>query len=110
MFLEGEDDLAVWNVLAFNLRSISASPVPRPLEVPKAAASQLEDSGGIVEGKPLQREWLLLSRGLKEVGKAVWLQRVSEQVLKNSEFLKKCLVRRWGVSTNLLPGLGVLKS
>ena len=63
----------------------------------------------IVEGKPLQREWLLLSRGLKEVGKAVWLQRVSEQVLKNSEFLKKCLVRRWGVSTNLLPGLGVLK-
>lgn len=33
-----------------------------------------------------------------------------EQVLKNSEFLSKCLAGRWGVSANLVSDLGVLKS
>ena len=52
----------------------------------------------------------VVSSGMREVSEVVWLQIVSEQVLKNSELLKKCLVWRWGVSTDQMPVLSDLRS
>ncbi|RVW22256.1 DNA-directed RNA polymerase V subunit 1 [Vitis vinifera] len=40
---------------------------------------------------------------MREVSEVVWLQIVSEQVLKNSELLKKCLVWRWGILPCMTP-------
>lgn len=38
----------------------------------------------------------VVNKGKQEFGEEIWVQGVSEEALKNSKLLKKCLVGRWG--------------
>ena len=109
VFLEGRDSLRGWKTLASKLREIGVVPKFRKVESSKKVVHLLVDSGG-GEAPPKGKSFAeVLSRGKRVLGETVCVQGESDEVLRNSEILKKCLVGRWGDSLDRTRDLGSLK-
>ena len=109
VFLEGRDSLGGWKTLASKLREIGVVPKFRKVESSKKVVHLLVDSGG-GEAPPKGKSFAeVLSRGKRVLGETVCVQGESDEVLRNSEILKKCLVGRWGDSLDRTRDLGSLK-
>ena len=66
------------------------------MESPKEAACLLMDNGGRRAFPMVESYAEVVNKGKQKFGEEIWVQGVSEEALKNSKLLKKCLVGRWG--------------